>query len=99
MTYYKINLGYSEFVSIDETELSKAIQAQLTGSIVVLANGIVNGKYISHIVPDIHKALGYNYGYKLEAEDYSRFRQYDGEHSIKIEEAKRAFINDKKLLQ
>lgn len=92
MKYYKVCLGYNEFISIDETELDKALQAQTRGAIVVLKGGSANGKSITHIVPDYHKALGYNYGYKLEAEDYALIRNMEINYAQALESCRQKLI-------
>lgn len=79
MKYFKVMRGYGthDFIPIDETELKKAIYAQITGKVAVFNEGSINGSHISAIMPDFHRALGFNYGYKLEAEDY---RQIESNH-------------------
>jgi hypothetical protein len=72
MKYFKINLGYSQAVQIDETELPKVMRAQQAGGIVYLKEGVVNTKHISSILPDWNKVLEQNPDYRLEGEDYSR---------------------------
>lgn len=82
--YFKVVHGYNQedFIAIDETELEKAMYAHMTEKKVFLNNGSVNGSQILKIVPDYHKAMGWNYSYKLGTEDWeqikSRCKSYDG---------------------
>lgn len=69
MKYYKIKM-FDENISIDETELARALYAQITGKVAILKNGSVSGNNIFSITPDYHKAMGYNEGYKLTPEDH-----------------------------
>lgn len=79
--YFKVHV-FGSSISIDENELPKAIEAQITGKVVMLRNGAVRGNSITFIEPDFHKAMGFNEGYKLTAEDHAYIRRdcadYDG---------------------
>ena len=57
MMYFKIYSGYDDKnpISIDETELNKAIYAQTTGKVALLKNGTIAGSSISKILPDFDK--------------------------------------------
>jgi hypothetical protein len=72
MRHFIIKTGYSpeDFISINETELEKAIYAHLTGMTVALENGTISGKNIISIKEDWHKAMGWNRGHRLTAEDF-----------------------------
>ncbi len=75
MKYFKIMRGFGEndFIPIDETELEKAIYAQIVGNIVAtFQNGSIMGNHISSIMPDFHRAMGWNYGYKMGADDHDQ---------------------------
>lgn len=71
--YFKIKFGYGndEFISIDETELKKAIEIHLTGKNGVFKEGSISGKNVIAIVPDWNKAMGWKRDYKLTGEDYT----------------------------
>jgi len=72
MKYFKVKIGYGidDYVSIDETELKKTMQAQVTGQAVFLKEGSISGKTIMSILPDFNREMGYNRDYKLTGEDY-----------------------------
>jgi hypothetical protein len=69
MKYFKVRM-FNENISIDETELARALYAQITGKVAILKNGSVSGNQIFSITPDYHKAMGYNEDYKLTPEDH-----------------------------
>jgi len=73
MKFYKIITGYNvdDFLPIDETELEKAIYCHIRGANGIFNNGTVSGKNIMMIREDWHKAMGWNYGYRLTADDYA----------------------------
>lgn len=72
MRFYKIVFGYDaeDIIRIDETELKKALYVHLTGKKGVFSEGTVSGERIIAIQPDYHRAMGWNLGHKLDAEDY-----------------------------
>lgn len=72
MKYYKVKTGYKadEFVSIDETELQKAIAAQITGAVAFLGGSSISGNSIMTITPDWNRVMGWNPDYHLMGEDY-----------------------------
>ncbi len=71
--YFKVVRGFGtdDFIPITEKELEKAIYAHISGKTVVFDNGSINGAHISAIMPDFHRAMGWNYSYKLQPEDFS----------------------------
>jgi hypothetical protein len=73
---FKVKHGFDnqDFIRIDESELEKAIYAQMTGKVAVLNGGTVRGSNIISITPDLHRAMGYNDGYELVAEDFAEIR-------------------------
>lgn len=83
--YFKVKIGYGEndFISIDETELKRAMVAQVTGKIGIFSEGTVAGNSIISILPDYNREMGYNRDYKLTGEDY----QYIG--SRRVEESRK----------
>ena len=84
MKYYRVQYGFGkdDFFSVDETDLQKALKAQLTGAIVVLKEGTLNGERILTIKPDYQREMGWNRDYQLTGEDYqqigtSRVNEYN----------------------
>lgn len=77
MTYYKVIFGFApeDSVCIDETELEKAIYAHVTGKKAIFNEGTVSGERIIAIQPDYHRAMGWNRGYKLGADDFAQLSQ------------------------
>ena len=73
MKYYKVQFGYGidDFLSVDETELRKALVAQVTGKVALFNSGTVSGNAIISITPDWNRAMGWNRDYKLTGEDYT----------------------------
>lgn len=71
MKHYRVKTGYGaeDFISIDETELERAIIAQGTGKVAVFKSGTVSGNHIITIKEDLHKILGVNPLYQLKPED------------------------------
>ena len=83
MKHYRVICGYGkdDFISIDETELKKAIMAQGTGRVVLLNEGSIAGNEIKRIVPDYQRDMGWNRDYTLGGEDYeaigsAKMREY-----------------------
>ena len=105
MKYWRIKTGYGvdNFISIDETELAKALRAQITGRVGLFKDGTITGKSIISITPDYNKMMGYNRDYALVAEDYERIGQDRiEEHRMFIESVKNEVLSipmsDSKLL-
>lgn len=73
MRYYKIIRGYSaeDYIEIDETELEKAYASFILKKDAIYSGGAVRGSEILAIQPDYHRAMGWNRGYKLTADDYA----------------------------
>jgi len=92
MKWYKIKYGFDnqEFIRIDESEVEKAMYAQLKGIVGIFKGGTVRGQNIISITPDFHKAMGWNDGYELLAEDFAELRRYnvENEHRQFLEETK-----------
>ena len=72
MYYFKVQKGYGadDYISIDETELRKAIVAQVKGQVAIFKEGTISGNSIMSITPDWNKIMGWNRDYKLTGEDY-----------------------------
>lgn len=77
MNYYRVKIGYGndDFIAIDETEVSKALKAQINGSIALFKEGSIAGNNIISILPDYNRAMGYKRDYKLTGEDYDYIGQ------------------------
>lgn len=77
MKHFKIKYGYSpeDTIKITDDELEKAVYAHIQGINGVFKNGTVSGKHIIAITEDWHTAMGYNDGYKLEADDFAHIKQ------------------------
>lgn len=86
--YYKIHLGYDKEISIREKDLPRAVYAQITGDLLVLDSASVVGSSITLIEPDYHKAMGFNEGYKLQAEDWKYINRDCADYKGTIEQAK-----------
>jgi hypothetical protein len=72
MRYFKVQKGYGadDYISIDETELRKAIIAQVKGQVAIFREGTVSGNSIMSITPDWNRTMGWKRDYKLTGEDY-----------------------------
>lgn len=72
MKHFKVKFGYgaNDFYSIPETELDKALRAQINGTIFVCEEGTIAGNNIMAIHPDYNTLMGYNRDYQLTGEDY-----------------------------
>lgn len=79
--YFKIKIGYGkdDFISIDETQLEKALNAQITGKIAIFPEGSVSGNSIISITPDYHQALGFRHDAEINEKDYAHLEpEYKG---------------------
>ena len=73
--YYRVKYGFNALdqVSIDETELEKALYAQKFGEVVQLGNKQVNGKYVISIEPHYHRYTGWFESYEpASGEDFAQ---------------------------
>lgn len=93
MKYYRVKYGFGkdDFYSIDETELKKAIVAQVQGKILVCDEGTIAGNNIISISPDYNRALGLSRDYTLSGEDYALL-------GVQIVKDHRNFFSDTKHL-
>lgn len=89
MKYFRVKIGYGkdDFISVDETELPRAIIAQGTGRVAVFKEGTVAGNHIMAIVPDYQRALGFARDYQLSGEDYSELGSKPNEYRMALQEA------------
>lgn len=76
--YFKAIHGFDaeDFLPIEADELEKAIYAHMTGSKAAFQSGSISGSIIQVVQPDYHRAMGWNQGHKLDADDYAELRQY-----------------------
>lgn len=82
--YYKVMRGWGDdYVSVSEDKLHLAIYAKLAGK-VFLADGLIDGPKIEMIVPDYHKTMGWNQGYKMQPEDYGDVKSRVGDMQKRI---------------
>ncbi len=81
MLYYKIFKDYTNYISIDETELEKAIGAFKLGTPVLFNNGAM--EKIDSIIPDYNRSMGWNPSYKLEDDDWNDLRNSGTEKKLK----------------
>ncbi len=90
MKYFKVKIGYGadDFISIDQTELRKAVIAQVKGGVVIFNEGSVAGNSIISVLPDYNREMGYHRDYKLTGEDYDHIGTTRvGESRLLIENA------------
>lgn len=76
--HYKIVFGYEpeNYIPIEVDELEKAIYAHMTLSRAAFKEGSVDfSRGGIMIQPDFNKAMGWNRGYKLGADDYAELAQ------------------------
>ena len=96
MKYYQVRWGFepSQYVSIDETELSKALRAQMHNSMAIFKSGTsITGSNIKVIEPDFHKYLGYNPNYLFQGDDWSLIPQkVKDEHRLFLENTSETLI-------
>ena len=92
MKYFKVKTGFEpeDIIHIDESELEKAIYAQISGRVAMLKGGTIRGNNIISITEDWHRAMGYNQGYELGPEDFEHINQklgdsYNGVIGEKVE--------------
>lgn len=81
MKYYRVQYGYGkdEFYSIPETEVSKAMRAQVKGTVFICEEGTAAGNSILTIKPDYNRLLGYNRDHQMTGEDYDELPR-DAKH-------------------
>lgn len=91
MKYYRVKYGYGkdDFYSVPETDLAKALRAQVNGTIFACEEGTIAGNSIMAIAPDYNRLMGYNRDYALTGEDYK-------EIGAKAVNAHRNFLNNVK---
>lgn len=82
MKYYKVFTDFTNYISIDETELEKALTAFQRNVGVIFKDGAT--KRIDLIIPDYVKMMGWNSTYKPTPEDMGEI-----EHDPKCKSAKR----------
>lgn len=72
MKYYRVVYGFGkdDFYSIPETEVAKALRAQVNGTVFICDEGSIAGNNIQAIRPDYNRLMGYKRDYQLKGEDY-----------------------------
>lgn len=83
MKYYKIVTGYApaDYIPIDENELPIAIQLFIEQKgRGVFQNGVCRAQDIIRIIPNWHKVMGWNEGWKMDTEDYREIQPYKSEY-------------------
>lgn len=91
MKYYKIVTGFGneDFIPITEDELPKALALFIEGKgRGVFLDGAIRAQDITKVVPDWHKAKGWNRGWKLGPEDYAEVRPMEREYQETYQLAK-----------
>lgn len=85
--YYKIIRGYSaeDYIEITRDELEKASYCFLMKKDAIYSGGAVKGSEILAIQPDYHRTMGWNRGYKLQAEDYSELKEKGLDRKMQLE--------------
>lgn len=98
MKYYRAWVGYDKFISIDETELKKVIDAKLQSAVVIVKYALIDGKSISLIEPDINMMCGWSPDKKpIGSGDWAYIAQYEGqlnEHVKLLEDIKQDLRSD-----
>ncbi len=91
MKYYRVKFGYGrdDFYSVDETEVRKAIRAQVTGEIAIFAEGTIAGNSIIAIMPDYQRMMGWNRDHELNGEDHREIGDKRKEDCVALLEAVR----------
>ena len=72
MKYFRVYTSFNDFIPIDSRELEKAMFAFITKSPVVFEKGAT--ERIDRIIPDLHKAMGWNPAHRLDADDYNELK-------------------------
>lgn len=76
--WFRVKYGYgnSEFISVPEEYLAKAIYSKQKQSLFSFNDRIIDGKEIKTIVPDYHKYTGWNEWYEpKDAEDFKQIER------------------------
>lgn len=89
--YYKIQFGYGkdEYITITQDELHKAVALFVKGNgRGVFKTGAVRGQDIIRIVPDWHKAMGWNGTHQMDTFDYEAIEPYKKRYQLVYDKAK-----------
>jgi len=91
MKYFKVKIGFgkTDYIRIDETEVAKAIRAQVNGSVALFSEGgSIAGNNILAVLPDWNRVMGYNRDYELNGEDWNEIGKRVDEYRIFIDQIK-----------
>lgn len=91
MKYFRVIYGYGkdDFFSIEESDLLRAMRAQVHGTIFACDEGTRAGNDIKGIQPDYNRILGVNRDHQLTGEDYRLLgSQVVKDHRMAIQGAK-----------
>lgn len=80
---WKVYKDFTNWISINETEIEKAIFAFITGNPVVFSNGGAI-RHIESIMPDWNGTMGWNEGYKLGPEDWAIIHSKGADRKIQL---------------
>lgn len=100
--YFRVKYGYGvdDFYSIPESDLPKALRAQISGAVAVFDAGTIAGNSIIAIMPDLNRVMGYNRDYQLTGEDYDQIgKQVVEDHRFFLEKARMAIASNQSVVQ
>lgn len=95
---YKVKIGFGsdDFMVIDETELSMALRAQITGKVALFKEGSISGNNIISIRPYYNHLMGWNREYQLNDEDYKEVGTKVHDEHIRLLQSTKLEIEGKK---
>lgn len=97
---WKVYKDFTESITIDESEIEKAIFAFITRSSVVFKKGGGAMERVASIMPDWNATMGWNEGHKLDAYDWKEINSKNIKEKVNMfyEQAEKRveyFINTK----
>lgn len=72
MLYFKVFKDFNNYISIDETDLERALAAFKYGTAVMFDDGAV--EKVESIIPDQNRSMGWNPSHKLDDDDWNDIR-------------------------